>query len=403
MNILVDHGDYNFRNIGDSTMLYVALSRLTNLFPDALFYVVSSNEQALKELWPAAIHLPVDVKRESLNFSDLVDRPWKRSRKILKRNLRILVVWRKDNPGKFFAELVASADLVVAAGGGYINDEFCGYACSVLRLLAYAHKFGCATVMVGQGLGPVTKPVLLREMTTTLPNVDLFCLREEENGSALLRSMKVSPEKIIVTGDDALVTGCRYFHDSLGEFCGVNLRNANYANSSQHFSLVCAVISAFAENKAVPLEPLPVSRHVGEDDALTLATCFGKYLTDPSGGDSIKSSAQLCRSVGNCRIVVTGSYHAAVFALAQGIPVVALVGSSYYSSKFTGLANLFPSGVEIIHLSAGGLAEKLLASMDKLWESADELRPALRQSAERQRAVGLLAYERIRDLVQQRN
>ena len=35
-------------------------------------------------------------------------------------------------------------------------------------------------------------------------------------------------------------------------------------------------------------------------------------------------------------VEVTGSYHAGVFALAQGIPVVGLLQSAYYEQKFIG-------------------------------------------------------------------
>ena len=33
----------------------------------------------------------------------------------------------------------------------------------------------------------------------------------------------------------------------------------------------------------------------------------------------------------NGRLVITGSYHAGVFALAQGVPVLALAKSAYYA------------------------------------------------------------------------
>ena len=51
-----------------------------------------------------------------------------------------------------------------------------------------------------------------------------------------------------------------------------------------------------------------------------------------------RDSALVIERVGECRVVVTGSYHGAVFALAQGIPVVALVKSPYYVNKMAGLA-----------------------------------------------------------------
>jgi polysaccharide pyruvyl transferase WcaK-like protein len=56
--------------------------------------------------------------------------------------------------------------------------------------------------------------------------------------------------------------------------------------------------------------------------------------------------------VSRCRVVVTGSYHAGVFALAQGIPVVATAASRYYHDKFSGLADLFGGGGDIVDVGS---------------------------------------------------
>ena len=48
-----------------------------------------------------------------------------------------------------------------------------------------------------------------------------------------------------------------------------------------------------------------------------------------------RSAEQVVRMAGRCRTVFTGSYHAAVFALAQGTPVVAIAASPYYFQNAT--------------------------------------------------------------------
>ena len=60
-------------------------------------------------------------------------------------------------------------------------------------------------------------------------------------------------------------------------------------------------------------------------------------LGDSDGGASLETPQLVIDRVGECKVVVTGSYHGAVFALAQGIPVVALVKSPYYVNKMAGL------------------------------------------------------------------
>jgi polysaccharide pyruvyl transferase WcaK-like protein len=99
-------------------------------------------------------------------------------------------------------------------------------------------------------------------------------------------------------------------------------------------------------------------------------------------------------------VVVTGSYHAAVFALAQGIPVVGIAASRYYVDKFSGLADLFRGGCDVVHIDAPGAGAALEAAIEKAWASAPDLREALRQSAEAQIHRAREAYRLIGGLVE---
>ena len=47
---------------------------------------------------------------------------------------------------------------------------------------------------------------------------------------------------------------------------------------------------------------------------------------------------RLIEQISRCRLVIVGSYHAAVFALAQGVSAIGLAGNAYYLQKFEGLA-----------------------------------------------------------------
>ena len=57
------------------------------------------------------------------------------------------------------------------------------------------------------------------------------------------------------------------------------------------------------------------------------------------------------RQIQRCRLVITGSYHAAVFALAMGIPTIGLAKSTDYIDKFMGLSALFGEGCETVVLN----------------------------------------------------
>jgi polysaccharide pyruvyl transferase WcaK-like protein len=88
-----------------------------------------------------------------------------------------------------------------------------------------------------------------------------------------------------------------------------------------------------------------------------------------------------------CRVVLTGAYHLAVFALSQGIPVVALTSTAYYDDKFYGLAEMFGTGITVIHFDDPDLEAVLTGALTDAWDSAHEVREPLRARAAEQIAA----------------
>jgi colanic acid/amylovoran biosynthesis protein len=100
-----------------------------------------------------------------------------------------------------------------------------------------------------------------------------------------------------------------------------------------------------------------------------------------------------------CRVVVTGSYHAGVFALSCGVPAIGIAKSQYYVEKFCGLAAQFGPGCEVATLDDPDFERVLREKIDRLWTAAAQLRPGLLQAAARQIALGRAAYGRLREIV----
>jgi colanic acid/amylovoran biosynthesis protein len=99
--------------------------------------------------------------------------------------------------------------------------------------------------------------------------------------------------------------------------------------------------------------------------------------------------------IGGCRVVVTGSYHGAVFALSQGIPAVAIVKSRYYLAKMAGVAHEFGAGCHIVSLDDGDMAAALTGAISRAWEEADTVREPLLRAAADQIRRGRSAYARL--------
>jgi len=113
----------------------------------------------------------------------------------------------------------------------------------------------------------------------------------------------------------------------------------------------------------------------------------------------IENPEEVIRLIGNCRIVVTGSYHAGVFALAQGIPVVALFQSAYYEQKFMGVEQQFPGGCRTIDLRRPTACNQIEEQICHSWESAEQIREPLLRAAARQIELGHAAYKAAHELI----
>jgi colanic acid/amylovoran biosynthesis protein len=111
---------------------------------------------------------------------------------------------------------------------------------------------------------------------------------------------------------------------------------------------------------------------------------------DPSG--QYRTAESLIRRAAGCRAVVTGSYHAAVFSLAAGVPAVCVTNSAYYDGKFQGLAALFPGGCHIVR-TGPKMAGEITYALDYAWDTTESVRDALHARALTQVASAESLYQ----------
>jgi polysaccharide pyruvyl transferase WcaK-like protein len=417
LQILVEPNAHHLLNIGDVAMLEIAIERLVALWPKASIRVITENPERLRLYCPAA--QPVDASGRQLWFEDhyfthtfhrlaptsLSGRAIELER-LLRRRLpnvaeqiiRARAAVRRDDtaPLDEFLAAVSAADVVVSTGAGALTDAFAPLALSILDLLEIAKRNGAVTALLGHGVGPIDDRALLDRARAVLPSVDLITLREGKAGLPLLESLDVSRSRILVTGDDAVELAYRTTRDGpLGRGLGVNLRVARYSRvDSAMLAEVGAAIRDAASRHHADAVPVPISWHPREADAAVIAK-----LVRGSGEHADTARDDIFERIRQCRVVATGSYHAAVFALSQGVPAVALTNSDYYDAKFQGLQDQFEFGPQIVRLDDSQLALRLSAAIDEVWESAEEMRPRLLQRAERQVEQGRAAYRALRDIV----
>lgn len=394
MRILVDHSGYDLRNLGDVAMLQVCLSRLQQAHPEAALDVVTTDAERLRLICPQARPIRsalVDSRLLGVLPSSgrlALEQAWKAAGPYLLRGVR------RSGGRSTVLDAIESADLVVAAGGGYLTDIWWWHAAGVLSVLAAAQRLGKPTAMVGQGLGPLTHPLVRRQAAAVLPRLSALGLREGVTGLPLARDLGIPADVITVTGDDALELALPATPQVGAARLGVNVRLTGYTNlDPATVASLGSVLGELAEERDLSLVALPVSRHAMSDDLEGVRLLLDGVAPERLVLDDLDTPAELAAAAGSCQAVVTASYHAAVFALAAGVPAVCLTRSGYYDAKFSGLADLFPSATTVVPMTGPDLGERLRQALISACDTSVEDRAAARSSALAQVQSSRAVYE----------
>lgn len=354
MRFLVDQSGYGLANAGDAAMLQVALERtgeaqrdvlvsvperLQLICPDATPVKVSG-AQLWRQPWnvvgkgrriiPEGLH--GSARRAEVRLRNAVPRAMCR---LIAHRLRNRSIDPTDMYS--FIDSVLSADALIVTGGGFINDSFSTHARNVLELCELFQALDKPVALFGQGLGPLTNPRLRKLLRKVVARCAVIGLREGVVGPQLLRGLSCENEKVVITGDDAIQLALK--SDSFArsmDAVGINIRVAPYSGITQAVAdSVIDTVALVSRQMGVSVISIPISWNQGESDACTLSKVGDFDVNTPMLPE------ETVQRVGRCAVVVTASYHAAVFALAQGRPVVAISASEYYDAKLRGLAEQF--------------------------------------------------------------
>lgn len=424
MKILVEPSAHHLMNVGDVSMLTVTVRRLSALWPEASIGVITNDAAKLAVHCPAAVHVPAEGRRlwldrplfgarvhhwlPSAAASRLkaVERSLRhRYPSLTARLIRLRMRLKRESTSEIetFLEWANGADVVVVVGAGLLTDAFSVAALTVLELVETAKRRGASTAMFGQGVGPLTDPELVAAARRVLPTLDLLCLREDKAGKPLLEALGVPAAIIEVTGDDALELAYDAGADApSGTGIGLSLRLARYSEVGDALAkMIGDTVREAAGRLNAELVSVPISDYPNERDRDSIARALG-LATDAESGEEVSPAATIA-AVRRCRVVVTGSYHAGVFALAQGIGVIGLANSEYYTGKFEGLADQFAGHCAVVMLDDPQLAESLTRAVDAAWSESESVAPILIAAAKLQVAKAQAAYGRFKEIVDRRN
>lgn len=408
---LIDCSTYTMNNIGDKAMLLTMVGRLKKFWNDARFYILTNDPQGIRDLVPDAHPIVVGNRKSWLMFAGvhqlepLYGRLWDfeaECRRLRSDEVASRLEKRVDpvtaSGFREFHRIIREADCVLTTGGGFFSDNFADHAVGILQTLEEGLYQRKPVFMMGVGFEPVEHPLLLKKAREVLPRLSLIGCRESLTAPEVLRGFGVSEEKIVVGGDDAIELAHVARANTPGKGIGINLRVAAYAGTTeQSGDRIRRAVYDAAHHCNAALVPIPISIDQ-PSDPLAIQDLLRDFDDPTDGGITLTTPNQLFAQLRTCRVMVTGSYHGAVFALAQGIPTIALVDSLHYRVKMTGLMDQF--GGTVLRFDDPELANKLRETIVDLWHRADELRPHLLKAAQQQIAASHAAYDKLYQTVQ---
>lgn len=401
VRIVVDPGSHAMLNLGDVAMLQVAVARMLGLWPGARIGVLTTQPDELRRHCPGTDPVPAEGRYEWLGER----RPENAARALVAqlagrgpgaRAVQAEARARGVGPeAHAYLEALSRADLFAMSGRGGLTDAFADEADATLGELETVERLGVPAVLLGQGAGPLGDAALRRRAASVLPRVRAISVREARTSERLLRELGVPSARIAVTGDDAVeaASGGGTTHGGGRPRLGVNVRLAPSSGAEPVAEALGAAIRTALRRLGAEPVTVPISLYPGQHDGEATAALTG---AEPSTIDTVAGAVA---AAGACRAVVTGAYHAGVFAAAHGVPVVALVGSPYYEGKMGGLRDQFGSGVTLVRLGKPGLARRLREAIDFAWATPDDERERMLTAAERRVAAGRAFYARLPGLV----
>jgi polysaccharide pyruvyl transferase WcaK-like protein len=386
MRIILDNGAYTLRNMGDVAMLQVTVKRLRAMVREPELMILTTSPDLLQRYCPGTVALAVKP-RDCAYESDCPARSnWGETWARLKLRWRSLPFEARE-----FQKTLEGAEAVFLCGGGFLNDINPYQTRPVLRMLTDAARRGKRTALFSQGLGPLESPELIALLRRTCETGVRSALRESLHGPEIMKRARAKPGQYAITGDDAVELAWEREPARNGNKLGFSVRQVGYsAIESRHLQTTARALQALMKRLGTEIVPLPVSFNTHERDHEIIAQVTGSAVPQ----EVTDTPEALIHATAECRVLVTGTYHAAVFGLALGIPCVCFYVSIYYRNKMEGLARQFLAGCEVVDLNAPDACEELVKCAERLWDASGSLLcSGLRKSAQEQVHCGRRFYQ----------
>ena len=388
MRIILDNGAYTLRNMGDVAMLQTTVKRLRSMVREPELLVLTTSPDLLQRYCPGTLPLSVESRNTGYESGCPARSDWGETW------ARLKLRWGSiPKEAREFQEALDGAKAVFLCGGGFLNDINPYQTRPVLRMLTDAACRGKRTALFSQGLGPLDSPELITLLRRTCEAGVRTALRENLCGPEIMKRAQAKPGQYAITGDDAVEMAWEQEPNRNGNALGFSARQVGYSEiESRHLETAAHALQNLVKKLGTEIVPLPVSFNSHERDHEIIARVTGSNPVE----EGMDTPEALIHATAGCRVLVTGTYHAAVFALAQGIPCVCFYVSTYYRNKMEGLARQFPGGCDVVDLGAPDAGAELVKRALRFWDlDGNAMALELRKSAEEQVRCGRRFYQTV--------
>jgi polysaccharide pyruvyl transferase WcaK-like protein len=380
-------------NSSDDLMLAGTVRALREIDPAASLVAIVPNPDAIAGLLDADVRLVEAPMNPLQALTGSTGGPL-RERRTTRRAKRLLedaLAGRDGVPEGIRAsvEAIRSSDLLLYAGGGYLNAlRPIGVHNAELLALAAA-RLDVPWALFGHSVGPFREAAPSVRVRRLLEGATAVGIRESRSA---WEARSIAPRMVPdVTGDPSLLVpreapGAKHRDP---EWIGVHARDFNFRNfpsiaGEPPLSLGDAITMIAGRLKAevVYIETAATPAH---DDRGINERLDAMVLPSVRRGPPVRYSPGGVR-LPPVSVVVAASYHVCLRALASGLPIIAVATSEYQRHKLRGLFELFERP-EWVWTPEAGVPELADRAVSAAWDPRPErLLEIAAELADRQRA-----------------
>jgi SAM-dependent methyltransferase/polysaccharide pyruvyl transferase WcaK-like protein len=419
-------GGYGFRNAGDEAQLSSTLHELGARFPGHRLKVLTPNLQQTQDLHACQVGEAPRLAFYDLDVSRLyaLDTWWKKL-VFLARASWLLVQARLVRAGLPVVGIcarratllhdLATAELLVFCGGGYLTGRTLSRLWDGMFLIRMAHAMGTPAVLSGQTIGIWNSRFSRRLAKWGLERAAVIATRDADRSINALEDLRLRRPRVMATCDDALCmdgadAGAAHLAGAFaaagfprvperGTYIALNAHYWGLASEEDRSHLrdqVVAILDRLAAEGAPPVVGVPMHRvDVETLEAIQRMRPDGRFRVLRCEDDFRVARTAIGRS-GLC---VAMKHHPLIFALGQRVPAISLARGDYYEHKNGGALGLVGLAACSVRLTDPDYLDRFTALYRQLTGASGDVAVRLGQALPRLAAARRAFFDAVGDVL----